>query len=185
MCLVIIKNTRKNVGAAFDDETVNQNTRYWYYLSANPIDQHNSTASCDGGLGLGTNICPMSTLVPICPMDLAELSSTHRCGSITLMWSQLSNAKAYIIAKSPSGTSNFSQLLKVDESNMETYCPAGESSCTYQDNEVVPVNVLTPKEDQKYFYRISAQDQDDNWSATSTPISDWSYCYRGKSWQER
>jgi len=168
----------------YDADNINENTRYYYYISTSPMSINNSTAvpACVGGVGAG-NKCPLSTITPICPIDDFRISTIRKCGSITFRFATIENAKGYEIQKSVGDNLHYTNVLTIAEDQIATYC--NDNYCSYTDTEVLPVNIINPASKFKYWYQARAQGQDDTWTNWSTDISDYSYCYRSKDWQER
>lgn len=163
---------------------IKENVKYYYYISTSPISLNNSTVSpaCTGGFGSGTK-CPLNVTTPICPIDDFRLSTVRKCGSITFRFAAIENAKAYEVRRSAGNNTNYTTVLTINSGNMSTYC--NSNYCSYEDKEVLPVNTINPLSKFKYWYQARAQAQDDSWTNWSTEISDYSYCYRAKEWQER
>ncbi len=168
----------------YDADNINENTRYYYYISTSPMSINNSTDSpaCTGGVGAGTK-CPLSAVTPICPIDDFRISTIRKCGSITFRFATIENAKSYEIQKSVADNLHYTNVLTIAEDQIATYC--NDNYCSYTDTEVLPVNIINPASKFKYWYQARAQGQDDTWTNWSTEISDYSYCYRSKDWQEK
>ena len=170
----------------FEDSSVDENTSYYYFISTSGED-NNSTLSpeCDGASG----ICPLGDKTPICPIESTSMSINRTCGSLTVSWPDSSAEGIYRVHKCINSASdkclnaayfeNHDSIISSDYS-----CSGGE--CSLTDNEIIPVNIVNPDSSNYYCYKISAQNEEDEWSdLPDTPICEYSFCYRAPDWQER
>ncbi|MFC1622711.1 hypothetical protein ACFL1Y_01835, partial [Patescibacteria group bacterium] len=155
----------------FDDTSVAQNTRYYYYIHTIDDGLNNFTDSPSCESGYGVIICPLYTTTHPCPPQ--GLSASHTCGTITLDWTS-GDAETYNVERcSGLGCTPSEEIA------------SGLYDSTYDDNEVIPVNVVDPPDANYYLYHIIGVNEEGEPSPPSDIVDDYSYCYRGQDWTER
>jgi len=127
----------------------------------------------------------------VCAIMPSGISSTHRCGAIILGWDKTEDVIAYKLQRSvgyPENENDYSDVLIKTGEEIDSYCVETASQCSseccYTDEDVITVNTIYPTNNEKYWYRIGVQAEDETW-VWSDPLNDYSYCYTAPNWQER
>ena len=170
------------LGCSFDDATTDSNTTYSYIIS-NPDSLNNSTISpsCNGAQQPSGTICPLSVTTLVCEPE--SVSTSHVCGSISLQWLEDENVSYDIkrcVGKQSGVECTPEDLLY--EFLVED-CAGGV--CEYMDEEIIPINIATPADENYYCYGIVGIDGEGLESSMSDIVCDYSYCYRAPNWQEQ
>jgi len=171
----------------YDPINIQEDTTYWYYVTTNPDELNNSTASpsCTGGYTSTGQVCPLGDTTPLEPDLVTGLTVDRHCGYLTISWDDMS-ANAYRLYKCIDQSTDKCLDDNYFTSN-DTMIYEGDA-ITYDDSGIIPINVINPNDDNYYCYKVISQaESGGDWSEipTEDPICDYSYCYRAPDWTER
>ena len=162
----------------FEETGLNENTTYWYYVSTTDGKNNSTEAGCVGGQFGTDDICPLSDTTPSCLSEVTGVVITRHCGYLTISWNDQYDS--------------YKLLRCVDQSSAACSDPDFDNTviyeganATYDDSEIIPVNIVNPPDANYYCYAVVGYDAAGQATATSTPVCDYSYCYRAPAWQER
>ncbi|MDD5289976.1 MAG: DUF2341 domain-containing protein [Patescibacteria group bacterium] len=160
----------------FEDIGVEPSTAYSYYISLPTQGVKNSTdnPACDGA----SAICPLSVTTAVCGVEGSDIVTTRACGKITLIWDEVEGSTIYEVQRA----------IGASDNTFTTVATLGAGTTLYEDEDVVTVSTTKPANQFRYWYRVRSQASNGQWSdwSAAAPVGgEYSYCYRGPSWEER
>lgn len=169
------------INCTFDNTGLTENTEYYYYITTPDDELNNSTASpnCTGGYQPAGLVCPLGDTTDLEPDVVTGLTVDRHCGYLTINWDNV--GVAYKLYK----CIDKSDCLNDDDGYSKIY---EGSDTTYPDDEIIPINVINPNDDNYYCYKVISQaESGGDWGIISDSVieCEFSYCYRAPNWTER